>query len=241
VLSAEENTGVDANIAGDRPSLPRIVGAFHLMAGPAKVQIVVAMTTWQFNETGKDLDDGYTAGSDLDGNGADDDVLTASGTMFGVNAAAAVGPGTLKFHYYTGQGGFQMNSILILGGSSRGFFFDGEDLKVVSSTDMTLSYNMKLDDMSQINATYGSVAISDPVDTPDDPTDAYCSGCTGGSGSSIHVNYIRAIAPGVNWGVEFATKTLNYDDNSFAVEAGEDASGGSATNSAVIFSMNVGF
>lgn len=241
VLSAEENTGVDAAIFGDRPSLPRIVGAFHMMAGPAKVQVVVAMTTWQFNEGGKDLDDVYDATEDIDGNGADDDVISVSGTMFGVNAAAAVGPGTLKFHYYTGAGGFQMNSILILGGSSFGFYADGEDIKPVNSTDMTLSYSMKLDDMSSVNATYGSVAISEAVDTPDDPSDAFCSGCVGGSGTSIHLNYIRTVAPGVNWGVEYAMKSLTYDDNNWAVEAGDDASSGTATNSAVIFSMNVGF
>lgn len=245
VLSAEENTGVDAAIAGDRPSLPRIVGAFHLMAGPAKVQIVAAMTTWQRNETGKDVNDAYTAASDLDGNGADDDVLTTTGTMFGVNAAAAVGPGTLKFHYYTGQGGFQMNSILVLGGSSLGFFSadgtDKGDIKAVSSTDMTLSYSMPLDDMSQINATYGSVAINDPVDTPDDSTDGTCTGCVGSSGTSIHLNYIRTVAPGVNWGVEYAMKSLTYDDNSWVVKTGEDASTGTASNSAIIFSMNVGF
>ncbi len=243
VLSAEENTGVDANVSGDRPTLPRIVGAFHLMAGPAKVQVVAAMTTWQRNETGKDLDDGYTAASDLDGNGADDDVITLSGTMFGVNAAAAVGPGTLKFHYYTGQGGFQMNSVLILGGSSLGFYADtdGEKLVPVTSTDMTLSYNMKLDDMSEINATYGSIAIGDAVDTPDDAADAFCSGCVGSAGTSIHLNYIRTVAPGVNWGVEYAMKSITYDDNSWAVETGDDATTGTASNSAVIFSMNVGF
>jgi hypothetical protein len=241
VLSAEENTGVDAAIFGDRPSLPRIVGWFDMMAGPAKVQVVVAMTTWQFNETGKDVNDTYTAAKDLDGNGADDDVITVSGTMFGVNAAAGVGPGTLKFHYYTGAGGFQMNSILILGGSSFGFYQDGEDFKPVSSTDMTLSYNMKLDDMSQVNATYGSVAINDDVDTPSSATAAYCSGCVGGSGTSIHLNYIRTIAPGVNWGVEYATKTITYDDNTWVVETGKSAASGSASNSAVIFSMNVGF
>lgn len=239
VLSAEENVGIDAAVSGDRPTLPRIVGAFHLMAGPAKVQIVAAMTTWQFNEAGTDVNDAYTPASDIDGNGKDDDEISLSGTVVGVNAAVPVGPGTIKFHYYTGQGGFQMNSILILGGT--GFFLDGTDLKAVNSTDATLSYNMKLDDVSQINATYGSVTINDETDTPSDPTDAFCTTCRGSAGSSIHVNYIRAIAPGVNWGVEYAQKSITYDDNSWVVETGESADTGTASNSAVIFSMNVGF
>ena len=241
VLAAEENSGVDAAIAGDRPTLPRIVGYYQLMAGPAKVQVLAAMTTWQINEGGKDVDDVYTAGSDIDGNGADDDEITFSGVMYGVNAVAGVGPGTLKFHYYTGQGGFQMNSILTLGGSSLGALLDGEDLKAVNSTDITLSYSMKLDDMSSVNATYGSVAINDDVDTPDDPTDAFCSGCVGGSGNSIHINYMRTIAPGVDWGVEYAQKSITYDDNTWIVEAGDDAESGTATNSAIIFAININF
>jgi hypothetical protein len=250
VVSAEENTGIDTNIAGDRPSMPRLVGSYSLMAGPAKVQIVLAMTSWQINETGKDVDDGYTAAKDLDSNGKDDDSLTWSGTAFGVNVAAAAGPGTVKFHYLSGVAGMQMNANIVnataaitQGGNANGLksvYTDSKgDLVAVTGTDMTLSYAMKLDDMSSINATYGSIAIGNDVDSTSADV---CSICAISGGTSIHVNYNRNIAAGVNWGVEYATRSLNYTESFTAQEAtATSVATETGTNSAIIFGMNVGF
>ena len=218
VISAEANSGIRSAIAGDVASMPpRLVPAFYMNLGMAKVQVLAAMTTYR------------VAYTDANGKPADE---TFGGTAFGVNAAVAAGDaGTVKFHFFTGGAGQQVNAITILGGgayySDTGSTATKPKHVANAGTDMTLSYSHKLGDGASVNATYGSVALAD-----------YKKAGTAPSGNSIHLNYQWAAAPGVGMGVEYATKTISYkkDAASAVVAKDEDAS-----NSAIIYSANFGF
>jgi hypothetical protein len=216
VISAEANCGIRSILCGENAStLPRLVPAFYMNLGMAKVQVVAAMTSIRVNEA--------RIGADLDGSGETKDDITGSGTAFGVNAAVGFGDGTLKIHFLTGGGGWQQNSAFL----GAPWYMEADStgkvtgIKFNTLTDMTLSYSHKLDDKSNINFTYGSIAAGDDVAD---------SGGTASAANSIHLNYRWAAAPGVTMGVEYATKTMTYEP-----------SGDTGTTSAIVFGTDFNF
>jgi hypothetical protein len=225
VISAENGSGIRAALfEGDNASsLPRIVAGYYMNLDGMKIQGVLAMSTWRMSETS-------IGPIDTDGKPTSD--LTTTGTAFGVNAAIPVGMGTVKIHFLTGAAGYQMSAQANLGAYPAGIYPDPDAaagspaILANPGTDMTLSYSHKLDDVSKVNFTYGSISLGAAED----------SGASADSATSMHLNYQWTVAKGVSMGVEYGSKTVNYLET--AKGAADDES---ASNSAIMYSASFSF
>jgi hypothetical protein len=260
VISAEQVSGVRAGIAGEAStSLPRLVPAFYMDLGMAKVQVVAAMTSFRYNESGALA--GICAGppvNDCDGNGKTTDDLTTSGTAFGVNASVNVGDaGNFKFHFLTGGAGNQINAITILA-SGTSYYNSAAagakpSLSATSGTDILLGYNHKLAGGANITFAYGSVALADAKAaylgaaniTASKAAATTALASARDSGTSMSLNYEWPVATGLKMVVEYDTKTIHYMDiaateknNSYGAAAPKSES---ASHSSILFGTQFAF
>jgi len=231
VISAEQNSGVRSAIAGEvATSLPRLVPAFYMDLGMAKVQVVAAMTSFRANESG--ALSGLCTGNDCDGNGKSTDDLTTSGTAFGVNASVNVGDaGNFKFHFLTGGAGNQINAITILASGTSYYNSAAAGAKpalsATSGTDILLGYNHKLAGGANVTFAYGSIALGD-----------YKKYGKADSGTSLALNYEWPMATGLKMVVEYDNKTISYKADAASPAVAKDES---ASASAILFGTQYAF